>query len=98
QVVTRPELAIALQEAGARRGVPVPVHVKVDTGMARVGVAPSEALQFCRWVARQPHLRLDGVMTHFATSDEKDISYSLEQLRVFRELVPALRLEFGPKL
>src|SRR5713101_3272477 len=37
QVVTRPELAAALQEAGARRGVRVPVHVKVDTGMARVG-------------------------------------------------------------
>ena len=37
-------------------------------------------------------------MTHFATSDEEDLSYSLEQLRVFRELVPALRAEFGPGL
>ena len=37
-------------------------------------------------------------MTHFATSDEEDISYSLEQLRVFRELAPALRAEFGPGL
>ena len=98
QVVTRPELAAALQEAGTRRGVRVPVHVKVDTGMGRVGVAPGEALRFCRWVARHSHLRLEGVMTHFATSDEEDISYSLEQLRVFRELAPALRAEFGPGL
>jgi alanine racemase len=37
-------------------------------------------------------------MTHFATADEPDISYSLEQLRVFKELVPALRAEFGPDL
>lgn len=98
QVVTRPELAAALQAAGARQRVRVPVHVKVDTGMARVGVAPGEALRFCRWVARQPHLQLAGVMTHFATSDEPDISYSREQLRVFRELEPALRAEFGPGL
>jgi alanine racemase len=98
QVVTRPELAVALRQAGARHGVRVPVHVKVDTGMARVGVAPGEALQFCRWLARQPHLRLAGVMTHFATSDEPDISYSREQLRVFRELVPSLRAEFGSDL
>jgi len=98
QVVTRPELATALQEAGARRGVRVPVHVKVDTGMGRVGVAPGEALRFCRWVAGHSHLQLEGVMTHFATSDEEDISYSLEQLRVFQELAPALRAEFGPGL
>ena len=98
QVVTRPELAAALQAAGARRGVRVPVHVKVDTGMTRVGVAPGETLRFCRWVAGHSRLRLEGVMTHFATSDEEDISYSLEQLRVFRELVPALRAEFGPGL
>src|SRR5206468_11634565 len=98
QMVTRPEMAAAHQQAGARHGVTVPGHVKVDTGMARVGVAQGEALRFCRWVARQPHLRLAGVMTHFATSDEPDISYSREQLRVFRELVPSLRAEFGSDL
>ena len=82
----------------ARHGTRVPVHVKVDTGMARVGVAPGEVVRFCRWIARQPQLRLDGVMTHFATSDEPDISYSREQLRVFRELVLPLRAEFGSEL
>jgi alanine racemase len=98
QAVSRPELVRALDATAARRGVRVPVHVKVDTGMARVGVAPGEALLFCRWVSRQPHLQLQGVMTHFATSDEPDICYSMGQLRVFRELVPALRAEFGPEL
>jgi alanine racemase len=97
-VVTRPELAAALDRAGAEQRAQVPVHVKVDTGMGRVGVAPGEAIPFCRWVAAQPHLRLEGVMTHFATSDEPDITYSQEQLRVFRELAPALRVEFGPEL
>jgi len=97
-VVTRPELAQALDVAGGRRGRRMPVHVKVDTGMARVGVAPGEALRFCRSIARQPHLRLEGVMTHFATADEPEIAYSLEQLRVFLELVPTLRAEFGSEL
>ena len=98
QVISRPEIVTALEQAGARSGLTVPVHVKVDTGMARVGVAPGEALRFCRWVARHPHVRLDGVMTHFATADEEDISYSIEQLRVFRELMPSLRTEFGSNL
>src|SRR4051794_32511699 len=49
-VVTRPEVLDALSEAGRRWGKRVPVHVKVDTGMTRVGVDPEAALAFCQQV------------------------------------------------
>ena len=46
------------------------VHLEIDTGMARQGVAPGEELrELLEWLAAQPELRLDGVMTHFASSE-----------------------------
>jgi alanine racemase len=61
-----------LAEAVMRRGggLPLPVHLEIDTGMARQGVAPGEELEgLLRWMAGQERLRLDGVMTHFASSE-----------------------------
>ena len=45
------------------------VHLKVDTGMRRFGVTPSEALALAERIARSPHLRLEGIYSHFAESD-----------------------------
>lgn len=61
-----------LAEAVARRGggLPLSVHLEIDTGMARQGVVTGEELEgLLRWMAGQERLRLDGVMTHFASSE-----------------------------
>lgn len=47
----------------------VAIHLKVDTGMNRLGIAPSDADCFARQLAKCPHLELDGVFTHFASSE-----------------------------
>jgi alanine racemase len=47
----------------------VAIHVKVDTGMNRLGIAPSDADCFARQLVKCPHLELDGVFTHFASSE-----------------------------
>lgn len=90
-VVSGVELARALAEEARRQGRVVPLHVKVDTGMSRVGVTPEGALELCRAVATLPGARLAGVMTHFATSDEIDNSFSVGQLRRFLEVVSSVR-------
>jgi alanine racemase len=90
-VVTRPQMLTVLSEAGRRRGEPVPVHVKVDTGMTRVGVEPEEALAFCGRTADDPHLRLAGVVTHFASAEDEDLSGVEAQWSRFEPLVAALR-------
>lgn len=68
--VHRCEQLATFEAAAARlRKKHVPIHVKVDTGMNRLGIAPSDADCFARQLARCPHLELAGVFTHFASSE-----------------------------
>ncbi len=91
QVVTDPGVAEALSRAAIARGQVTPVHVKVDTGMGRVGVAPETAVAFCRNVVALPGLRLAGLMTHFASADNSDLASARAQLACFREVAPSVR-------
>jgi alanine racemase len=63
------QLATFEAAAAGRRKKHVPIHVKVDTGMNRLGIAPSDADCFARQLARCRHLELSGVFTHFASSE-----------------------------
>lgn len=68
--VHRCEQLATFEAAAARlRKKHVPIHVKVDTGMNRLGIAPSDADCFARQLARCPRLELGGVFTHFASSE-----------------------------
>jgi len=81
----------------AARGVDAGVHVKLDTGMGRLGTRdPAEATRVAGAVAAS-RLRLVGAMTHFATADEADQGFLHEQLERFRPWVDAL-LERHPDL
>lgn len=82
----------ALNAAGARAGRAVAVHVKVDTGMGRIGVTPEETHAFVRAVQALPWIELKGIWTHFATSDEKDLTFARRQLSEFRSVVTSLEL------
>ena len=67
------------------------VHLEIDTGMARQGVAPGEELHtLLHWLKRQPQLRLDGVMTHFASSEVAGSPMTLAQRRRFEEAIAAV--------
>lgn len=89
--VNSPTLVEALSQAAGRD--PVPVHVKVDSGMSRYGLLPDEVVPFVRRIASTPKLRFEGLWTHLARADEADCSTSHEQLevfnRIFNELVDA---------
>ena len=82
--------ALAFAEAAARQGQPLSVHLKVDTGMHRLGVDHADALELCARLDRDDHLRLEGIYTHFSTADEVDQRYSREQLRRFCLLLDRL--------
>jgi alanine racemase len=74
----------ALAKAVADRGAgPLDVHLKVDTGMHRVGAHASDAVALARRVADHGELRLAGVCTHFAVADEPGDPYTAEQLARF---------------
>jgi alanine racemase len=79
--------------AAAAVDAAVPVHLKVDTGMHRVGARPEEAVVLARRIQAAPALRLEGVMTHLAIADEPDDPYTGEQLGAFDAVLGALRAE-----
>jgi len=80
-----------LNEAAGRQKKHARIHVKVDTGMSRMGIAPATALDLIPKVACLPNIELEGVYTHLATADQDDHSFAREQLTQFRQLVDALR-------
>ncbi len=75
----------------ARRTSAVPVHVKVDTGMHRVGVAPGELVSTVRTITEFAELQLEGVCTHLPVADEPDNPYTADQLALFDALVAEVR-------
>src|SRR5690606_3528257 len=73
----------------ARTVGPLRAHVKVDTGMSRIGVPPEEAVSLIRRLEPAPGVTLYGLWTHFPTSDEPDVSFVDEELARFeRTLSP----------
>jgi alanine racemase len=77
-----------------RQGKTIAVHLKVDTGMGRVGCAPEEAAALARLITQTPGVRLGGMATHLATSDsvaDTDRAYTDEQFRRFTTGIAAVR-------
>jgi alanine racemase len=62
---------------------PIAVHLKVDTGMGRLGASPSELEAIFEAFAAHPEVRLEGLMTHFACADAPDLEVTRAQLRAF---------------
>jgi len=89
--VYRPEMLDALEDTAARRGRPVRVHVKLDTGMARVGVAHDDWDTFLARLAASDLLDVEGCQTHLARADEPDQPTTVQQLDRFGAALGALR-------
>ncbi len=86
----------AIASAAARVGVEATVHLKIDTGMHRIGVAPEAAGELAREVADAPGVALGGVFTHLAVADgasAEDREFTALQLRRFEEGVLAVRAQ-----
>ncbi|MBV9865993.1 MAG: alanine racemase [Abitibacteriaceae bacterium] len=81
-VFTR-EVALALNEAGAAEHRVAEAHLKIDTGMGRLGVWHQEAAAFYHWLRALPHLRISGIYTHFACADAPDDAMTEAQARAF---------------
>ncbi len=75
------EMARALSRAAVREGIRAIVHLKVDTGMGRIGFLPDEIPSLLDEITTLPGLYLEGVFTHFATADEGRLDYTATQYR-----------------
>ncbi len=91
--VTRCEQLLLLERAAARARLrkPFSFHLKIDSGMNRLGISPSDVPCFAKTLANCPHLRLQGIFTHFASSEEFTHDKTDQQRRVFEAALAALR-------
>ncbi len=87
------KFAQAMSEAAIKQGKRALVHVKIDTGMGRIGIQPEEAVDFVRKILALPGISVEGVFTHFPSADEADSSFTKAQIALFRDTVDAIRRE-----
>jgi alanine racemase len=76
-----------VEEAAAARGATARVHLKVDTGMERIGVHHSRADGLLEAAARSPHVEVEGLYSHFANADAEDLDDARRQLSRFQEVL-----------
>ncbi len=83
-------VAQALSEAAYQRRTAVNIHVKIDTGMGRIGISPEEAPEFIAALRKLGSLSVQGLMTHFADADLRDKQFASRQMDRFEALLSAL--------
>ncbi|MCX8053018.1 MAG: alanine racemase [Armatimonadetes bacterium] len=95
--VTDSTLVRAISEAAVKLNRTAHVHVKIDTGMGRLGLAPDDAPALFQTITLLPNVSVAGTYTHFATAAEPDITPARNQLELFRRVLMALEaMQFDP--
>jgi alanine racemase len=84
------EIGRRVSEESTKLGKKAKVHLKVDTGMGRLGVQSAHAVAFAEQVAALPGVEIVGLFSHFATADDPDPAFAREQLGRFHDLADQL--------
>ena len=87
------ERLFALNEAALRQHKKAKIHLKIDTGMHRIGVHVKDAGRFAKLAASLPGIELEGVFSHFATADADDKDYAAYQFARFQEALKLIEAE-----
>jgi alanine racemase len=85
------DTAISLSKEAERQGKMVDVHVKVDTGMRRIGIQPGEAVEFVKKVGSLKNINIEGILTHFATAYEANREFTERQIKIFKGVIDELK-------
>jgi len=80
----------AFSAAASRINQTAQLHLKVNTGMNRLGISPADAPELLKTAAQFPHIQIEGLFTHFARADEDDPSPSDQQEAQFHDLLSTL--------
>lgn len=88
-IVSSKQMAGLLNEAGQMFNKKVKVHIKIDTGMGRLGVWHENALEFIRYVSTLRYIQIEGICTHFASvsSAQVDMEFTRSQLKNFLDVI-----------
>mgnify|MGYP005636335613 CR=1 FL=1 len=84
-------LAEALAKEAEKQKKTVIVHIKVDTGMNRLGVLPENLLSLIQTINKLPILKLEALSTHFSSADDEDTSITTQQIELFQKTITDLQ-------
>ena len=85
------EMLSELSDAARRVHKDCLVHIKVDTGMSRIGIFPDESgLDFIKKASQTQHIQIEGIFTHFSKADETDKTCAFQQLHIFQSFLKAI--------
>ncbi|KUO77771.1 MAG: alanine racemase [Clostridia bacterium BRH_c25] len=94
QAVYSWDLAEELSKEASRQGKTAKIHIKVDTGMGRIGLQPDlESVQLIKKISRLPNIAIEGIFTHFAAADAADKAYTEGQYEKFNWICGELEKE-----
>lgn len=94
--VFREDMLSELFEAAAQDGKKIKIHIKVDTGMNRIGIRPDETgIAFVKKALAYKNLEIEGIFTHFSRADEADKELTKKQFRMFSDFVNRVEKELG---
>lgn len=87
-VIFDPEIARIFNRAAGEKGILANVHIKIDTGMGRIGIRTDAVRDFVESFKAFNHLQLEGIMTHFASADDlAENAFTHRQMREFQKAV-----------
>ncbi|PIY32041.1 MAG: alanine racemase [Candidatus Infernicultor aquiphilus] len=87
------EMIEKLSESAVQMNKMTKIHLKVDTGMGRIGIFPDDVLKFIKRIKTLKNVEIEGIFTHFSVADEKDKFYTEEQFKKFIEILTILEKE-----
>lgn len=93
------ETAKELSDLAVTAGKDCRIHIKIDTGMTRIGIHPDdEGMALIRKISGLPGLQIEGIFTHFATADEADRTKTYHQMALFKEYADRVDDELGIRI
>lgn len=94
--VFKKETLEALEQICSKLDQTVAIHFKIDTAMSRIGIEPSdEAIELIRFASNLPHIKVEGIFSHFSRADELDKTHANEQLERFLNFVSNVEKKCG---
>lgn len=97
--VFRKDTLEELSKIGSNLGKAAKVHIKVDTGMGRIGIMPDEQGEaFVKTATEMKNLEVEGIYTHFACADEADLTSAKSQIVMFKEFVTKVEKELDIRI
>lgn len=94
--VFRSDMLKQLNDAAKACGTKAAVHIKVDTGMSRIGIKPDESgIEFVKEALSYDNLYVEGIFTHMARADEADKKYAMNQINLFKAFCEQIKEQTG---